>query len=138
MTNMQIARTQTVLRLTYGSVAFIAGADKFFNVLTQWDRYLSPMIADLLPVGGQALMGSVGLIEMAVGIAILTRWTRLGAHIAAAWLLLIAVNIALTGQWLDVAVRDVVMAVGAWTLGQLTTATEPATESRFNAVGARI
>jgi hypothetical protein len=138
MTNIRIARTQTALRLTYGSVAFIAGADKFFNVLTQWDRYLSPMIADLLPIGGQALMGTVGLIEMAVGVAILTRWTRLGAHVAAAWLLLIAVNIALTGQWLDVAVRDVVMAVGAWTLGQLTTATEPATESHLAAVGVRI
>jgi hypothetical protein len=59
---------------------------------------------------------------MIVGLAILTRWTRVGAWIAAAWLLLIAVNLVLTGRFFDVAVRDVEMAIAAFALARLTEA----------------
>ncbi len=64
-------------------------------------------------------MGLVGIIEMAVGIAILTRWTRLGAYVASAWLLAVAANLVLAG-FFDVAVRDVVMSLGAFALARLT------------------
>ena len=60
-------------------------------------------------------MHVVGIIEMAVGLLILTRWTRLGAYVASVWLLCIAFNIVLTGSFFDVAVRDVALSVGAWT-----------------------
>jgi hypothetical protein len=48
----------------------------------------------------------------------LTRWTRLGAWIAAAWLVLVAVNLVTLGLF-DIAVRDLAMAVGAYTLARL-------------------
>jgi hypothetical protein len=64
-------------------------------------------------------MGIVGIVEIAVGIAVLTAWTRLGAYVASAWLVLVAVNLALAGYF-DIAVRDVVMAIGAFTLARLT------------------
>lgn len=54
---------------------------------------------------------------MIVGVAILTRFTRLGAYVASAWLVLIAANLVIAGV-LDVAVRDLVMAVAAYALGQ--------------------
>jgi hypothetical protein len=63
-------------------------------------------------------MHAVGIIEIAVGLLVLTRWTRLGAWIAAAWLVLIAVNLATMGLF-DIAVRDLAMAVGAYTLARL-------------------
>jgi hypothetical protein len=58
----------------------------------------------------------VGVIEMTVGLAILTKLTRLGAYVAMAWLVLIACNLLLV-EMLDVAVRDLAMAVGAYSLG---------------------
>jgi hypothetical protein len=64
-------------------------------------------------------MGIVGIVELAVGLAILTAWTRLGAYVASAWLILVAINLALAGYF-DIAVRDVVMAIGAFTLARLT------------------
>jgi uncharacterized membrane protein YphA (DoxX/SURF4 family) len=106
------------LWLTYGLVPLLAGLDKFFNLLADWPRYLSPSIADLLPVPTQTFMYVVGIVEIAVGLMVLTRWTRIGAWIAAAWLVLIAGNLVTMGL-LDIAVRDLAMAVGAYTLARL-------------------
>lgn len=106
------------LRIAFGAVPFLAGLDKFFNILTHWDKYLSPLAQHLLPVSATTFMHFAGIIEMIVGIAILTRWTRLGSYVAAAWLVGIALNLLAAG-FLDVAVRDLVMAVGAYTLARL-------------------
>lgn len=69
-------------------------------------------------------MHAVGVIEMIVGIAILTRWTRLGAYVAMVWLIAIAINLASTGMFFDLAVRDAEIAIGAFTLAKLTEARE--------------
>jgi len=106
------------LWLTYGLVPLLAGLDKFLNLLTDWPKYLSPMVANLLPVSAQTFMYAVGIIEILVGLMVLTRWTRLGAWIAAAWLVLIALNLVTLGLF-DIAVRDLAMAVGAYTLAKL-------------------
>ena len=106
------------LWLTYGLVPLLAGLDKFFNLLTDWPKYLSPAVAHLLPVSAQTFLYAVGVIEIVVGLLVLTRWTRLGAWIAAAWLVLIALNLATLGLF-DIAVRDLAMAVGAYTLARL-------------------
>lgn len=106
------------LRFGIGLTATLAGLDKFFNLLADWGSYVSPAAAQLLPVSPGTFMGIVGVIELAVGIAILTGWTRLGAYVASAWLLGVAANLVLAGFY-DVAVRDVVMAFAAFTLARL-------------------
>ena len=107
------------LRLGIGLTATLAGLDKFFDVLADWDAYVSPLAAHVLPFSVHTFMGIVGVIEVAVGAAILTGWTRLGAYVASAWLIGVAVNLALAGFY-DVAVRDVVMSLAAFTLARLT------------------
>ena len=106
-----------ILRVTLGLTATLAGLDKFFNLLADWGSYVSPTAAARLPVSVQTFMGAVGLIEIAVGAAILGLAPRLGAYVASAWLLLVAANLALGGHF-DVAVRDVVMSVAAFTLAR--------------------
>jgi uncharacterized membrane protein YphA (DoxX/SURF4 family) len=105
------------LRLTYGLVPVVAGLDKFTNLLTNWAAYLPPVVADHLPVDPSTFMMVVGVVEIAAGLAVLTGLTRLGAYVVMAWLVLIALNLVAAGH-LDIAVRDLVMAVGAFTLGQ--------------------
>jgi hypothetical protein len=104
------------LKITYGLVPLLAGLDKFVGLLADWDRYLAPSITSMLPFSARTFMMIVGVIEMAVGLAILTKLTRLGAYVAMGWLVLIAVNLLLAGMP-DVAVRDLAMAVGAYSLG---------------------
>jgi hypothetical protein len=106
------------LRYGIGLTATLAGIDKFFNLLADWGSYVSPAAAQLLPVSIPTFMGMVGLIEFAVGAAILIGWTRLGAYVASAWLLGVAGNLVLAGFY-DIAVRDVMMAVAAFTLARL-------------------
>lgn len=115
------------LRIGLGAVPFLAGLDKFFNYLTNWEMYLSPLTLRLLPMSGTTFMHIVGVIEMLVGLAILTRWTRIGSYAAVLWLVLIAVNLISSRLFLDVAVRDLVMAISAYTLAHLTEARQAAT-----------
>jgi len=110
------------LRVVLGAAAFLAGLDKFFNLLADWPAYLSPLAANLLPISSSSFMHVVGLVEMAVGVTILAGFTQLGGYAAAAWLICIALNLVTTGHYLDVAVRDIAMAVAAFTLARLTEA----------------
>jgi uncharacterized membrane protein YphA (DoxX/SURF4 family) len=112
------------LRIGIGLAAFLAGLDKFFNILVNWTMYLSPFTQHVLPIDGNLFMRLVGVIEMIVGLAILTRWTRLGAYVASAWLLLIAVNLVI-GGFFDVGVRDIEMSIAAFVLARMTEARQP-------------
>jgi uncharacterized membrane protein YphA (DoxX/SURF4 family) len=108
------------LRIGLGAGPFLAGLDKFFNLLARWDMYLSPAAARILPVSAPVFMRAVGAAEMIVGLAILTRWTREGAYVAMIWLLAIAANLVSTGNFFDIAVRDVEMAIAAYALARFT------------------
>ena len=111
-------RLATMLRIGLGSSAFLAGADKFTNLLTDWEKYLAPQARERLPVSGKTFMRIVGVIEMVVGAGILAGPTRLSSYVAAAWLTGIAGNLVLNGDY-DIAVRDVNMALGAVALAEL-------------------
>jgi len=125
MTNDRgVESARQALRVAFGVVPFLAGLDKFFNVLADWPRYLSPAAEAILPVSGQTFIHVAGVVEMAVGLAILTRWTVIGSYVAAAWLVAIALNLVASGHFLDVAARDLVMATAAYTLARLTEASE--------------
>jgi uncharacterized membrane protein YphA (DoxX/SURF4 family) len=103
------------LRLTYGLVPLLAGLDKYFGVLADWESYLSPTSASLLPVAPSTFLHVVGVVEIVVGLAVLSGATRLGALAASGWLFVISIDLVL-GGFFDVAVRDLAMAVGAYTL----------------------
>ncbi len=108
-----------VLRFTFGVVPIVAGLDKFTNLLVNWENYLNPLVLRFLPLSGHAFMSIVGVIEIVAGILTLAR-PRLGGYIVSAWLFCIAFSLIASGRYLDVAVRDLVMAVGAFTLANLT------------------
>jgi uncharacterized membrane protein YphA (DoxX/SURF4 family) len=112
------------LKLAFGVVPIVAGLDKFFNLLTNWEQYLSPLIARSL--SATTFMHGVGIIEIAAGLLVLSKHTRVGAYVVAAWLVGIALNLLTTGHYFDIATRDLVMAVGAFTLRRLSEVRAPA------------
>lgn len=115
----KIAQLQRLLKYSFGIVVIAAGADKFLNLLTDWEHYLAPSLAKLLPVGPSAFMMLVGVIEILAGVLVFAV-TRIGAMLVSAWLLLIALSLLSTWHYPDVAVRDTVMAIGAYVLAKLT------------------
>jgi uncharacterized membrane protein YphA (DoxX/SURF4 family) len=118
-----------MLRIGFGLVPVLAGLDKILrtNLLADWPSYISPIASAVVPMSGDTFMQIVGAIELVVGVAVLTVATRIGAYVAAAWLVAIAVNLVTTGQYFDIAVRDVLLAVAAYTLARLTEVREGAT-----------
>jgi hypothetical protein len=114
-------------------MAALAGLDKFFNLLADWGAYVSPLAAQALPFSTHTFMGIVGVIELAVGAAILTGWTRLGAYVASGWLLAVAANLVAAG-FVDVAVRDVVIAIAAFTLARLAEVRQTAPSYGFSSI----
>jgi uncharacterized membrane protein YphA (DoxX/SURF4 family) len=122
---MNTARLTTpwwALRVGLGAIAFLAGLDKFFNLLADWPGYLSPLAAGILPLSAASFMHIIGVVEMAVGLILLAGYTRLGGYVISVWLLGIALNLVSTGHYFDVAVRDVAMAIAGFTLARLTEA----------------
>ena len=114
--------TYWMLRIAFGMTAFLAGLDKFFNLLTNWEQYANPLVVRLLTLSPGTLMRTAGVIEIIAGLAVLAGVTRLGGYVIAAWLTLIALSLVASGHYLDVAVRDLVMATGAFTLARLSEA----------------
>lgn len=112
------------LRIGLGVGPIAAGLDKYFNFLTNWEAYLSPLVTKALPVSATTFMHVVGVVEIAAGIIVLTRWTKLGSYIVGLWLVGIAINLLTTGMYLDIAVRDLEIAVGAFALSQLSAVRE--------------
>jgi uncharacterized membrane protein YphA (DoxX/SURF4 family) len=115
----QADKAVTLLKWTFGLVPIVAGADKFLHILTDWDKYLAPQIAHALPFSAHSFMMIVGIIEIIAGILVLVK-PRIGSLIVGLWLVGIAINLLLTGQYYDVAVRDAVMAIAAFSLCILT------------------
>jgi uncharacterized membrane protein YphA (DoxX/SURF4 family) len=116
------------LRIGLGLGPIITGVDKFFNKLTDWTMYLSPLATKTVPVTPATFMHVVGVIEIIAGIVVLSRFTKLGAYVVTAWLLGIAVNLLTTGMFYDLAMRDVEIAIAAFTLSQLTRVREAEVE----------
>jgi uncharacterized membrane protein YphA (DoxX/SURF4 family) len=114
------------LRVGLGAGPFLAGLDKFFNRLTSWDMYLNPAIPAMLHVSVPTFMHLVGVVEMAAGVLVFTRFTRQAAYIVMAWLLAISASLVAQGLFLDIAVRDVELALGAFVLAKLTEIRESA------------
>lgn len=110
--------TFQLLKYTFVVVPIVAGADKFTNVLTDWEQYVHPAIADLLPLSASAFMMVVGVIEIAAGFIVLKK-SEIGGYIVAAWLTAIALSLLLGFEYVDVAVRDLVMAIAALSMARL-------------------
>lgn len=116
------------LKIGLGVGPIITGADKFFNKLTDWTMYLSPLATKAVPVSPSTFMHAVGVVEIIAGIVVLSRYTRIGAYVVAAWLLGIVVNLVTTGMFFDLAMRDVEIAIAAFALAQLTAVREEVVE----------
>lgn len=108
----------TTLYVGYIVLPIVAGLDKFSNILVDWSQYLAPFMKDLM--GGQAgaFMRTVGVVEIAAGVlvAVKPRW---GALVVSLWLIGVAGNMVLIPGYFDIALRDFVLALGAFSLWRL-------------------
>ena len=124
----RLSRAWWALRIGLGAGPIIAGLDKFFNKIVNWEMYLSPLATRVFPTSATTFMHVVGVVEIVAGIVVLSRWTKIGGYVVMFWLLGIVGNLLTTGMFYDLAVRDFELAVAAFALAQLTGAKEDKSE----------
>jgi hypothetical protein len=107
-----------LLHIGYAALPVIAGFDKFFHWLVNWDQYLAPLATQILPVSGHTFMVAVGVVEIAAGLLVAFR-PRIGAYVVALWLWGIIVNLLLIPGFFDIALRDFGLSIGALALARL-------------------
>jgi len=107
-----------LLRTAFTVAPIVFGVDKFFNLLTDWSRYLSPAVNDLVPGSGHQLMLVVGVVEVVAGLLVAVR-PQLGAYLVVGWLAGIIVNLLLIPGFYDIALRDFGLLLAALALARL-------------------
>jgi hypothetical protein len=107
-----------ILHLAFTVAPVVAGLDKFFNLLVDWDKYLPSFVDRLTGGHGHELMLAVGVIEVVAGLGVAFK-PKVFAYVVSAWLLLIVVNLLLIPGYFDVALRDFGLALGALALARL-------------------
>jgi len=107
-----------ILQVAFVVAPILAGFDKFFYLMTNWSIYLSPMALKVIDGHDRAFFAIVGVVEIIAGLGVLFK-PRLFAYVVSAWLLLIVLNLLMTGHHFDIALRDIGLMLGALALGKL-------------------
>ena len=107
-----------ILRLGFTIAPIVAGLDKFFHLLVDWDKYLPAFVNKLVGGYGHELMLVVGVIEIIAGLGVWFK-PRIFAYVVTAWLLLIVANLLLIPGYFDIALRDFGLALGSFALARL-------------------
>ena len=105
-----------LLHIGFTAAPILFGLDKFFNLTVDWTQYLAPLVANIIPAN--IFMLVVGIVEIFAGLLVFFR-PRIGAYVVAIWLLGIIINLLLVSGFLDVALRDFGLLLGALALARL-------------------
>jgi hypothetical protein len=109
-----------ILHIAFVVAPLLAGVDKFFHFLVNWDQYLSPIVTQILPVSGRTFMLGVGIVEI-VAALLVAFMPAIGGMVVGAWLCGIILNLLTIPGYYDVALRDLGLALGAFALSRLAT-----------------
>ena len=113
-----------ILYVGFAALPVVAGLDKFFHLLVNWEMYLAPAALRILPVSGDTFMLAVGVIEIAAGLLVAFR-PRIGAYVVTLWLWGIIANLLLIPGFYDIALRDFGLSLGALALARLSREFDP-------------
>lgn len=107
-----------ILHLGFTVAPILAGLDKFFNLLVNWEQYLPPFVNRLTGGHAHELMLAVGVIEVVAGLGVWFK-PKIFAYVVSVWLLLIVINLLMIPGYFDVALRDFGLSLGALALARL-------------------
>jgi hypothetical protein len=107
-----------LLYIAFVVAPIVAGLDKFADFLVDWEQYLTPPVAHMLPVAPHTFMQGVGVIEIIAGLLVAFR-PAIGGYVVAFWLWGIIANLLLGAGYYDIALRDLGLSLAALALARL-------------------
>jgi uncharacterized membrane protein YphA (DoxX/SURF4 family) len=105
-----------ILRFAFAVIPILAGLDKFFHILTDWNKYLSYPFNVFNDAYGTMVV--VGIIEIILGIGVWFK-PKVFAYLLAIWLIAIIVNLFLLENYYDIILRDFGLLFGVLALARL-------------------
>lgn len=121
------------LRLAFVVIPIVAGIDKYFDVLTNWDGYVAPSIYGTLHLSAHSFMQIAGVIEVIAGIGVALA-PRFFGNVVCLWFCGIIINLLMLGNYYDIAARDFGLACGAFALAKLGAQFAPIPRRRLQAL----
>jgi len=118
LSNSPAYQAYRILQLGFIAAPILAGLDKFFHLMVNWDQYVPAVVANASPIGAHTLMLVVGVIEVIAGLGV-ALIPRVFAYVVALWLGVIIVNLLLIPGYFDIALRDFGLLLAALALGRL-------------------
>ena len=112
---------QAYLALWVGFIVLplVMGLDKLLDFTgTTWTNYLATWIDDIVPGSASDAMMMVGVVEIAAAVLVAVA-PRIGGYVVAAWLAGIIVNLVSTGNYYDIALRDLGLLIAALAMARL-------------------
>lgn len=110
-----------LLRATLGVLTVTTGLDKFVGLLADWRFYLAPELRRIVGEGAVGVVATAGVIELLIGVALLSGATRAFGYVLCGWFVVTACNLVV-GGWYDLALRDLALAASAFSLARLASA----------------
>jgi hypothetical protein len=107
-----------ILHVAFTIAPIVAGLDKFFGFLTNWEMYLSPLVTQILGVSARPFMLGIGVIEVIAGLLVAAA-PRIGGWVVGLWLCGIVLNLLSVPGYFDIALRDFCLELGAFALARL-------------------
>jgi len=107
-----------ILHVGFVVAPIVAGVDKFFNLLVNWEQYIPSFVNKMVGGHGHELMLVAGVIEIIAGLGVLFK-PKVFAYVVSAWLLMIVVNLLMIPGYYDIALRDFGLALAALALARL-------------------
>lgn len=121
MNVITVNHVRQVFKISYGLLFVVVGLDKItgLQLITNWDKYVAPLVTDTLDLSSGTVLIIWGFIELVVGLVILTK-ARAGAWLGIIGLLLIILNLLAMGDaYLDIVARDAMLGLGLYALARL-------------------
>ena len=107
-----------LLHFAFAAAPILAGLDKFFDLMTNWDMYVAPWVTRISPIPTHTLMMAIGIIEIVAGILVALK-PRIFAYVVFLWLWVIIINLLSFPGYFDIALRDFGLSLGALALARL-------------------
>ncbi len=113
-----------LLKYTYGLFLIVVGTDKFFDIIVHWAQYVHPSVLPFMSMATVLL--SVAILEIILGLLILSPWIKVGCYATIVWMAVIIIDLLALGL-IDIAARDVLITIGILVLAWLTDVKEELT-----------
>ena len=107
-----------LLHIAFTVAPFVAGVDKFFHFLVNWDMYVALIVPKTLGITSHTFMLVIGVVEILASFLVAIA-PRIGGFVVGVWLCGIIVNLLIVGSYFDIALRDLGLALGAFALARL-------------------